>query len=181
MMNSVPMPGSSESRRFEAPDVRADEHRRVVIVAGDRVVIVRSVAGVFMRITLRPSAYRGILLRLACLDEAGFRYEIHLAHRDPDLGVSLAQFHDEAEAQAEWRLWSRFFGLPKLVERVEGTLEIVRSTSGGAPAAAPGARRRGRGARSRRPRFLIRRKVGRPQLFVPVWPQRELFGGSMPE
>ena len=107
-MTLAPLPGSPGTRRLEVSDSRADERRRVVLIARDRVVIARSVAGVFMRIQLMPSAYRGILLRLASLDDAGFHYEIHLTHDDPDFGVLLARSDDEAEALAEWDLWSRF-------------------------------------------------------------------------
>jgi len=174
------MPGARAARRLEAPDSRADERRRVVLVARDRVVIARSVAGVFMQILLTPSAYRGILLRLVSLDDAGFHYEIHLAHQDPDFGVLLGQSDDEAEAHAEWDLWSRFLDLPTLVERVEGAYEAARPMIGEVVAGEPGPRRRGRGLGSRRARFLTRRKVGRPELCVRVESERELFGGWRP-
>jgi hypothetical protein len=179
-MTLAPLPGSRGIRRLEVSDNRADERRRVVLVARDRVVIARSVAGVFMRIQLMPSAYRGILLRLVSLDDAGFHYEIHLAHQDPDLDVRLAQCEDEAEAHAEWDLWSRFFELPTLVERVEGASEPARPMIGEVVAGEPGPRRRGSGLGSRRARFLTRRKVGRPELCLRVDSERELFAGSQP-
>ena len=179
-MTSAPTPGSRGARRLEAPDGRADERRRVVLVARDRVVIARSVAGVFMQILLRPSAYRGVLLRLVSLDEAGFHYEISLAHQDPDFDVLLAQFDDEWEARGEWDLWSRFLELPTLVERTEGAWERARPMNGEVVANEPRPRQRGRGMSSRRARFLIRRKVGRPELCVRVDPGRELFGGWRP-
>jgi hypothetical protein len=179
-MTLAPLPGSRGMRRLEVSDSRADERRRVVLVARDRVVIARSVAGVFMRIQLMPSAYRGILLRLASLDDAGFHYEILLAHQDPDLNVRLAQCVDEAEAHAVWDLWSRFLELPTLVERVEGACEPARPMVGEVVAGEPGARRRGSGLGSRRARFLARRKVGRPELCVRVDFERELFSGSRP-
>lgn len=165
-MTMPPTAGSGGVLRIEAPDARADGRRRVVLIARDRVVIARGVAGVFMRIALAPGAFRGILLRLASLDETGFHYEIRLLHRDPDLGVELAHSTDEAEARTEWRRWSRFFGLPRLVERTEGTYEPARSRFGSVVAGQPGARRRGRGRGMRRARFLTRRKVGRPELLA---------------
>ena len=42
-MTSAPTPGSRGVLRLEATDGRADELRRVVLVACDRVVIARSV------------------------------------------------------------------------------------------------------------------------------------------
>ena len=179
-MTLSPLPGSRGTRRLEASDGRADERRRVVLVARDRVVIARSVAGIFMRILLTPSAYRGILLRLASLDDAGFHYEIHLAHHDPDLDVLLGQCDDEAEAHAEWNLWSRFLELPTLVERVEGACEPARPLIGEVVASEPGPRRRGCGLGSRRARFLTCRKMGRPELCVRVESERELFAGWRP-
>ena len=178
-MTSAPTPGSRGVLRLEAPDGRADELRRVVLVARDRVVIARSVAGVFMHILLTPSAYRGVLLRLVSLDGAGFHYEISLAHHDADFDVLLAQFDDEREAHVEWDLWSRFLESPMLVERVEGAWEPARPMNGevGASNPRPRPRRRGRGMGSRRARFLTRRKVGRPELCVRLAPGRELFGG----
>jgi hypothetical protein len=179
-MTLAPLPGSRGTRRLEVSDNRADERRRVVLVARDRVVIARSVAGVFMRLSLTPSAYRGILLRLASLDDAGFHYEIHLAHHDLDLNVLLAQCDNEAEAHAEWDLWSRFLELPRLVERVEGDCEPARPMIGEVVASKAGPHRRGRGVGARRARFLTRRKVGRPELCVRIESERELFAGSRP-
>jgi hypothetical protein len=179
-MTSAPIPGSRAARRLEAPDSRADERRRVVLVARDRIVIARSVGGVFMQILLTPSAYRGILLRLVNLDDAGFHYEIQLAHQDPDFSVQLARSDDEAKAHAEWDLWSRFLELPTLVERAEGAYEPGRPMIGGVVVSEPGVRRRGGALASRRARFLTRRKVGRPELCVRVDSERELFGGWRP-
>ena len=179
-MTSAPMPGSRAARRLEAPDSRADERRRVVLVARDRVVIARSVGGVFMQILLAPSAYRGVLLRLVGLDDAGFHYEIHLTHDDPDFGVLLARSDDEAEALAEWDLGSRFLELPTLAERVEGAYEPARPMIGQVVADGPDPRRRATGMGSRRARFLTRRKIGRPELCVRVESDRELSGGWRP-
>jgi len=180
LIASALKPSSLATRRFEAPDERADGGRRVVMLARDRVLIARGVAGVFMRIALKPCAYRGVLLRLLRLDDAGFHYEVRLAHRDPDFGVALAECADEAEAEAAWSHWARFFGLPKLVERVEGFPETQSPMIGGIVARGAVQRRRGRGLR-RRPRFFARRKVGRPELCERVAADRELFAGWRPE
>jgi hypothetical protein len=171
---------ANAARRLEAGDARADGRRRVVIVEEDRIAIERSVAGVFMRINLAPSAFQGVLLRLVNLDDAGFHYEVHLVHRDPDLAVKLAGADDQVEAEAIWRSWVRLFNLPALVERVEGIFAPERASLGGLEARAPVVRRRGRGLRMRRARFLTRRKVGRPELCIAVARERELFAGARP-
>jgi hypothetical protein len=154
----------------------------VVMVARERIVIARSVGGVFMRIALKPRDYRGVLLSLTGLDGAGFRYEIRLAHSDPDFGVLLAELHDRNEAEAAWRDWARYLGLPELVERIEGVVEDARPKLGALVVGKPGLRRRGRALRSRRARFLTRRKIGRAELCVRIAAEpHELFQGSHPD
>ncbi len=181
MSNLAPSPGSRAARRIEAPDARADERRRVVLLSRERVVIARSVGGVFMQIALRPGAYSGVALRIAELDGQGFRYEVHLIHRDAEFNVALAHSYDQAEAQAAWRQWARFVRLPTLAERAEGVYEPARPTIPGAPTPEPDRRRRRRGVGARRARFLIRRKVGRPEICAPVARERVLFPGWRPE
>jgi len=171
---------SNAARRIEAGDARADGRRRVVIVDEDRIAIARSVAGVYMQIHLAPSAFRGVLLRVASLDDSGFRYEVHLLHRDPDLSVRLAESGDQTEAEIEWRRCARHFHLPTLVERAEGIVEPEHAVLGALEAREPVVRRRGRGLRQRRARFLTRRKVGRPELCIAVARERELFSGARP-
>ena len=109
---SAPKPGVAEPRRIEVSDPRADGRRRVVLLARDRVVIARSVGGVFMHIAMTPNAYRGVVLRMSALRDGVFHYQIQLAHRDADLSVTLLEASDDSEARAEWRLWARFLGLP---------------------------------------------------------------------
>lgn len=170
----APQPGSPETLKFEAVDARADGRRRMVSLSRDLVVIARKREGVFMRIALRPHAFRGVLLRLAALEDGVFQYEVSLAHRDPEFDVALASCADQREAEAAWKSWARFVGAPALVERAEGTCEEVFIPG----RAKPGfhTRRRPRGVGARRPRFLARRKMGRAELAVAVGRVRELFG-----
>ncbi|MGO8799612.1 MAG: DUF6101 family protein [Roseiarcus sp.] len=175
----APRPGFAEPRRIEACDPRADGRRRVVVLARDRVSIARSVAGVFMHIVMTPSAYRGVVLRLSGLRDDGFHYEIQLAHRDPDLCVTLHEATDDTEIQAEWRLWAKFLGLPTLVEREEGRAEPEAPRLGGIAIAPARARRRGKTMTCRRPRFLMRRKTGRLDCARrSPGDRREIFPGS---
>jgi len=175
----APRPGVAEPRRIEVCDPRADGRRRVVLLARDRVVIARSVAGVFMHIAMTPDAYRGVVLRLSALRDNGFHYEIRLVHRDPDLCVTLLEATDDSEIQAEWRLWARFLGLPTLVEREEGSAVPESAHLGEIAIARVRARRRGKTMTSRRARFLTRRKTGRldPSRRLSA-DRREIFPGS---
>ncbi|WP_158816568.1 DUF6101 family protein [Methylocapsa sp. S129] len=175
---AAPKPGVAEPRRIEVSDPRADGRRRVVLLARDRVVIARSVAGVFMHIAMAPNAYRGVVLRMSALRDGIFHYEIRLAHRDPDLSITLHEASDDSEIRAEWRLWARFLGLPTLIEREEGRAEPEGAHLGEIAIARTKARRRG-AAMSRRPRFLTRRKTGRPDPSRRLTPgAREIFPGS---
>ena len=175
----APRPGVAEPRRIEVCDARADERRRVVLLARDRVVIARSVGGVFMHIAMTPDAYIGVALRLSALRDNGFHYEIRLVHRDPDLCVTLLEAGDDSEIQAEWRLWARFLGLPTLVEREEGSAVPEQARLGEIAIARVRARRRGKTMTSRRARFLTRRKTARldPSRRLPA-DRREIFPGS---
>jgi len=168
----APRPGFAGPRRIEANDPRADGRRRVVLLARDRVVIARSVAGVFMHIAMAPNSFSGVVLRLSAMRDNVFHYEIRLAHRDPDLSVTLQEADDDSEIQADWRLWAKFLGVPALVEREGGRAEPDSAHMGAVALADTLARRRGRTISARRPRFLVRRKTGRAD------PGRASFAGA---
>ena len=125
-------------------------------------MIRRVVAGVSMTIRLDLSAYRGVALRIAGLDDGRFRYEVKLLHRDADLCVRLAEDEDEFAARAQWREWVGFLGLPAFVGRTASAEVQVNVDGVDLVRRLPSGRRRGRGAMARRPRFLRRREVGRP-------------------
>jgi hypothetical protein len=175
---TAPKPGASEAQRIVQSDPRADGWRREVMLARGKVQIARSVAGVRMQISLAANAYRGVVLRLRGLDDARFSYQIELAHRDPDLSVTLLEASDDKDIQAEWRLWAKFLGLPTLVEREEGRAEPERARLGELTIGQRKPRRRGGAMARRRPRFLTRRKVGRGSLGPSLAGAREIFPGS---
>lgn len=178
-LQTAPKPGSAAPRRIETADPRADGRRRIVLLARDRVEIARSVGGVYMHLTIAPNAYRGVVLRLTGARDNAFQYEVLLAHRDPDLSILLAEADDDSEIQAEWRLWARFLRLPTLVEREDGCPEPELTRLGAVSIAPPGPRRRGKALTARRARFLVRRKMGRPELtLAPFEAPSEIFPGS---
>jgi len=176
-MQPAPKYEAFAPRRFDAPDPRADGRRRTVRLDGDKVAIHRVVAGVSMRVTVPTSAYRGVALSVVDARDGGFAYAIRLVHTDPDLAVTLAETRDDSDVQAEWRLWARALRLPAMVERVEGLDEPDQQLLGRVAVRPPSPRRRGKAILCRRPRFLARRKVGRPEHSVKVEKVEELFGG----
>ena len=169
----APAPGSRETLKLEAVDLRADGRRRTVSVSAEGVVISRQREGVAMRIALRLQAFHGVLLRLTSFEEGGYGYEVQLVHADPDLSVALLRSFDESEAHRAWRSWVRYVGARALVERVVGEYEEVYL---GAQRVGAFERRRGRGVGPRRPRFLARRKPGRAELAKVLDGACELFG-----
>ncbi len=167
-----------ECLRIEACDPRADNGRRIVDLAREAVVIRRAVAGVPMVIRVASRAYRGVALRITGLEDGRFHYEVKLLHRDPDLSVPLADGEDQAAAEARWRDWVGFLGLPAFAGRTESGVVQVNIDGVDLARRLPSQRRRGRVATSRRPRFLTRRKVGGPVLEATVCADpRVLFFG----
>jgi Family of unknown function (DUF6101) len=146
--------------RIEAADPRSDNRRRVVDLDRTGVVIRRVFAGVSMAIRIDPNAYRGVALRVAGLEEGRFHYEVELLHRDPDLSVPLAEGEDAAAAEAQWREWVGFLGLPALVGRTASADVQVNIEGVDLDRRVPASRLRGSATARRRPRFLTRRKVG---------------------
>ena len=149
-----------ETVRIEASDPRSDNRRRVIVIARKAVLICRAVSGVAMTVRVPAEAYRGVALRITGLEDGRFRYEVKLAHRDPDLDVLLAEGHDQKVVEAAWREWVRFLRLPALVGRAHGFDVEVNTDATDMMRRLPCLRRRGRTLKGRRPRFLAWRKVG---------------------
>jgi len=125
---------------FAAHDARADGFVRQVELHRERVVLHRAVRGMQMSVKLRVSDFLGIALRNLNDGEM-----LVLAHRDPSLNIPLCVTTDTDELALAWQLWSDVFALPML----ENT------------AREPAQRRRRRNViRARRPKFLMRRRVG---------------------
>lgn len=127
--------------RFEAHDTRADGSVRRVELHRERVVLHRAVRGMRMAINVRVSDFMGVALR--GLDDGKM---LVLKHRDPSLSIPLLVSSDGDEIALAWQMWSDIFALPQLPEE---------------KSAEPAQRRRRRNAiRDRRPKFLMRRRVG---------------------
>ena len=130
--------------RFDARDIRADGGVRQVELHRERVVLRRAVQGMRMAINVRVSDFLGIALR-GLDDEAQM---LVLAHRDPSLTIPLCVSSDREEITSAWQMWSDIFGLPQLPE--DKSREPAQR------------RRRHNAIRARRPRFLVRRRAGKP-------------------
>ena len=134
---------------FSAHDTRADGGVRQVELHRERVVLHRAISGMRMAVNVRVSDFLGIALRE--IDDAQM---LVLAHRDPSLTIPLCISEDRDEITDAWEMWSETFALPQLQE------------NGYEPAPR---RRRHNVIRTRRPRFLMRRKAGELLPCAPVY------------
>jgi hypothetical protein len=126
---------------FDAHDTRADGGVRRIELHRERVVLRRALHGMQMAVNLRVRDFLGIALR--GLDDAQM---LVLAHRDPSLAIPLCVSSDPDEIASAWQMWSDIFALPQLPED---------QTREPAPR-----RRRHNTIRTRRPKFLVRRRGG---------------------
>ena len=126
--------------RFDALDLRADGGLRQIELHRERVVLRRAVRGMRMAVNVRVSDFLGVALR--GLDEGQM---LALVHRDPSLTIPLCVSSDPEEIAAAWQTWSEVFALPQLSEERRDP----------APR-----RRRHHAIRTRRPKFLVRRRPG---------------------
>jgi hypothetical protein len=128
--------------RFDAHDLRADGGVRQIELHRERVVLRRALRGMRMAINVRVSDFLGIALRAD--DDVQM---LALVHRDPSLTIPLCVTSDHDEIATSWQLWSDILKLPLLAEK----------------ACEPAARRRRHNViRTRRPKFLMRRRSGDP-------------------
>ena len=127
--------------RFDAHDNRADGGIRQIELHRERVVLRRAVAGMQMAVNVRVSDFLGVALR-----GRGDDRMLVLAHRDPSLSIPLGASSDADEIETAWQMWSEIFALPQLTEQ---------------PVREPATRRRRHNAiKARRPRILLRRRIG---------------------
>jgi hypothetical protein len=149
--------------RFTAADDAADERLRVVDLHRERVVLRRSVRGMRMALNLPVAAFRGVAIRLL-FAEAGkmpTSIAVVLEHGDPALSLPLFSATESDDIVAEWQSWGRVLGLPLLVAETDGSLREPFARIGAVRVEAPTWRRRRRSAIARRrPRRLMRRRVG---------------------
>jgi hypothetical protein len=148
--------------RFEAADDAADEHRRVIDLHRERVVVRRSVRGMRMALNLPVAAFRGVAIRLTGKENAPTAIAVVLEHGDPALSLPLFSSSASDDIVAEWQSWGRVLGLPLLVAERDGSLREPFARLGAVRIEAPTWRRRRRSAIARRrPTILLRRRPGK--------------------
>jgi hypothetical protein len=164
--------------RFRTVDASADDEVRLVEVHREGVIVRRSVRGVPIAVSLPVSAFLGVAIRLfPPTGDAGVA--VILEHRDPALSIPLFTATDSLDVLAEWQTWARIFAMPMLVAGEDGALREAFSRLGAVRVEEPSARRRHRGAIARRrPRILLRRKLGWHRADAAVHREREIIAGD---
>lgn len=165
---------------FSTADARADGGTRLVELHQQRVIVRRAVQGMTMAVNLPLHAFLGVAMHLAPPDLAdGATVSIILEHRDPCLSLPLYVASDGIDIIAEWHSWARVLGLPLLVGERDGALREAFPQLGPLRVATPRARRRRYGAiKTRRPRFLMRRRAGRAGDMPVYRGEREMIARS---
>jgi hypothetical protein len=109
-----------------AYDARADNGWRRILLAQRCVRIIRRLQGVKMHLLVPVKSYAGVVL--SCEEHpCGVVFSLRLAHRDPELSVTLGTASSRSASVAAWRQWVAYFSMPALIERSSGVWEIIEA------------------------------------------------------
>ena len=156
--------------RFTANDAVADERLRHVELHREHVILRRALQGMRIALNVPVKAFRGVSIRLVPEEgETPAGVAVYLEHLDPALSIELYAAENSDDVVAEWRLWSRVLALPLLLTGEDGILREPYERIGAVRCKAPTPRRRRRSSlHRRRPKFLVRRRVGVASAAMPV-------------
>jgi hypothetical protein len=145
--------------RFSAEDAVADGRTRTIEIDRERVLLSRTVSGVYMRLNLPLAAFLGVAVRLVPASERGEdAIAIVLEHSDSNLSVPLYVAAETDHVIADWQLWGRELGKKLLVAEPDGSLREPFETLGVLMLGRVAPRRLRRTAlRTRRPKSSRRR------------------------
>jgi hypothetical protein len=113
----------NEYRAWAAHDARADGGYRMILLAPRLITIMRCLRGVKMHLQVPIENYAGVVLAREEHPSGGF-FSVRLAHRDPELSVTLRTASNRGESTDAWRQWVAYFAMPALIER-GGQPEII--------------------------------------------------------
>lgn len=119
-------------------------------------------SGIPMAMCLPMAAFEGVALRV--IPEADGADDgvvvVELLHRDPQLSLPLSVASGLDDVVADWRAWARVLALPMLLVESDGTWRALETRIGSVVVETARPRRHRSVMNGRRPRFLVRRKVG---------------------
>jgi hypothetical protein len=105
-----------------------------------------------------------VAVRMEAIGNNGdVRAFVELLHAESALTLLLASSDTPEDLAGDWQAWGRTLDLPLLVVGQDGSVSVPLLNRG-VTIAPPKPRRRHSYFAKRRPRFLTRRKTGRPEL-----------------
>lgn len=185
MRNTVNQPAWATSRLRLDPGLFPQHLRYEIENSQETVAITLDERGVVMRRSLPASGlpltvalpsrvFKGVAARAIDHGNGDVTVTLELHHNDPSLCIPLLVAHDLFDIAADWRSWSEAYGIPMLMVEADGVareLDEHLITAGAKP---PKPRRRHSYFADRRPRFLVRRKVGNLGISMKI-KGREIF------
>ena len=115
---------SNEIQTRAAHDARADGGRRMILLAPRYITIKRRLRGMKMHLRVPVESYAGVVLAREVSPSSAF-FSVRLAHRDPELSVTLRAASNRGVSIDAWRQWAAYFAMPALIERGVGQWEIL--------------------------------------------------------
>lgn len=100
-----------------ASDPRADDGRRLILLGRRTITIKRRLRGVKMHLSVPVETYQGVVMAREGQPD-GVLYRVTLAHRDPDLSVTLKESRSRGAMIEAWHHWSSFFAAPVVLESI---------------------------------------------------------------
>ena len=128
----------------------------VVLDRAAAVISRRLPSGLPTMTRLPVESFEGVAVRMATLDN-----EVMIVlHRDPMMSLPLMVTDTMDDVVADWRAWGRVLSLPLLMVEADGSFRPVETCIGAVRVLPVKPRRRRTILAKRRPRFLMRRRVG---------------------
>ncbi len=134
--------------------------RMNVYIDVSKVVMKRRLSGLPLTVVVPTKSYIGVFAHITPSATPGsICVRIGLKHRDAALDLELLQANSLENIASVWESWAQTLDLPMLIIDSDSSITKVNEPLSARPPA-PRARRR-IAALTTRPRFLVRRKIGR--------------------
>lgn len=150
---------------------RVDPTPLDVYIDRQQVIVKRRLAGLPLTLVQPVGVFLGVFAEVAPGATPGtLSARIGLRHRDPAMSIELAASDKLEDLAADWCAWGEALGLPLLLVEPDGKISRIEKPedeSVSMPMVPP--RRRVAALTARRPRFLVRRKPGRPATAGPLY------------
>jgi hypothetical protein len=136
----------------------------VNITLDERGAVLRKVlpaSGLPISFALPARTFRGVAARAIDHGDGRVTVTLELHHDDPDLSIPLLVAHDLCDIAADWRSWADAYNIPMLMVEADGVARPLEEHLTNIANKNSKPRRRHSYFAERRPRFLVRRSVGR--------------------